>query len=102
MFNRYDELLISRIVYMEVLGFDFQDEEDEKLVKQLVSKFRLLEIDEQIGERTVEIRRKKKIKLPDAIIYATAMVNDCELITANVRDFSGLGGGVEIYNPMAE
>lgn len=47
-----------------------------------------------------EIRKKKKIKLPDAIIYATAMVNNCELVTADVKDFRGLEAGVNVYNPV--
>ncbi len=99
LFERYDELLISRITHMEVMGFNFQDDEDEELVEELVSKFRILEIDNQVAKRTIEIRKKKKIKLPDAIIYATAMVNNCELVTANVRDFKGIDEGVKIYNP---
>lgn len=102
LFERYDELLISQITYMEVLGFDFQSEEDEELVKLLVSEFRILDIDNRVCESTIEIRKRKKIKLPDAIIYATAIVNTCELVTANVSDFRGLDQGVEIYNPMAE
>ena len=43
--NKYDELVISRITYMEVLGFNFKDKEDEDLVKQLINKFHILEID---------------------------------------------------------
>ncbi len=33
LFERYDELLISRITHMEVMGFNFQDDEDEELVE---------------------------------------------------------------------
>ena len=36
----------------------------------------------------------------DAIIYAIALANECELVTANVKDFKNIGQGVEIYNPV--
>lgn len=101
LFEKYDELLISRITHMEVLGFDFKEESDEELVNILISNFQILEIDEQVGVSTIQVRKKKKIKLPDAIIYATAMENNCELVTADVKDFNGLDGGVRIYNPLS-
>lgn len=101
LFGKYDELLISRITHMEVLGFDFKNESDEELVSTLIRNFQILEIDEQVGASTIQIRKKKKIKLPDAIIYATAMENNCELVTADVKDFNRLDGGVRIYNPIS-
>ncbi len=101
-FERYDELLISRITHMEVLGYDFREAADEELVKALVSNFQILEIDERVGTSTIEVRKRKKIKLPDAIIYATALVNNCELVTANVKDFDGLEGGVIVFNPVSK
>ncbi len=100
LFERYDDLFISRITHMEVLGFNFDDKEGEELAENLVNQFPILEINQEVGESTIEIRKQKRIKLPDAIIYATALVNGCELVTANVRDFNGLEG-VEIYNPVS-
>lgn len=102
LFEKYNELLISRITQIEVLGFPFDETENEELVRRLVDKFQILEIDSAVGEATISIRKQNKIKLPDALIYATALVNDCELITANVKDFSGITEGVIIYNPMTE
>ena len=99
LFTKYDELLISRITHMEVLGFSFQNEEEE-LVKKLVDQFGVLEINSQVGDVVIEIRKKKKIKLPDAIIYATAKVNKCALITANTKDFNKIKKGVTLFNPI--
>ena len=98
LFTKYDELLISRITHMEVLGFSFQNEEE--LVKKLVNQFGVLEINSQVGDVVIEIRKKKKIKLPDAIIYATAKVNKCALITANTKDFNKVKKGVKLFDPM--
>lgn len=39
------------------------------------------------------------MKLPDAIIAATAILNDCSLVTRNIADFTGLDG-LEVLNPF--
>lgn len=99
LFKKYNEVLISRITHIEVLGYDFKNEEDESIVLQLVSHFPILELDSEIGAETIKIRKSKKIKLPDAIICATALVHNCELVTANEKDFIRIEG-VQIFNPI--
>jgi len=47
-------------------------------------------LDENIVNYVIETRNKKKIKLPDAIVYATASINDLDLITSNVDDFKNM------------
>jgi predicted nucleic acid-binding protein len=44
-------------------------------------------IDDRTTDKTIELRRKYKIKLPDAIIAATAIANNFTLITHNIKDF---------------
>lgn len=44
-------------------------------------------LDNEVVEKTIKIRRKYKIKLPDAIIAATAIVFDFTLISRNDNDF---------------
>jgi len=44
-------------------------------------------IDQKIADLTVGIRKKKQIKLPDAIIAATAISKGACLVTRNVDDF---------------
>jgi len=99
LFKKYDEVLISRITHIEVLGYNFKNEEDEGVVLQLAKYFPILELDAQVGTETIKIRKRKKIKLPDAIICATAVIHNCELVTANEKDFIGLEG-VQIFNPL--
>jgi len=85
LFKKYNEVLISRITHIEVLGYEFKSEEDEDIVLQLVKHFPILEINAEVGVQTIKIRKQKKIKLPDAIICATALVNNFELVTANEK-----------------
>ncbi len=43
-------------------------------------------LDEAIILKTVELRKTYKIKLPDAIIAATAIVHGLTLISRNLKD----------------
>jgi predicted nucleic acid-binding protein len=64
---------ISAVTYMEVLGYKFDSVDEEKIVRDLLNLFTIIYIDERITEKVIEIRRQNKIKLPDAIICATAI-----------------------------
>jgi predicted nucleic acid-binding protein len=59
----------------------------EKDTKIFVRASDILELDDRIIEKTIEIRRKVKIKLPDAIIAATAIVHNLTLLSTNDSDF---------------
>jgi predicted nucleic acid-binding protein len=56
--------------------------------------FDRLQLDEKIAERAAAIRRTTRIKLPDAIIVATAQEHQCLLVTRNTRDFDPTDPGV--------
>ncbi len=43
------------------------------------------------------LRQEYKLKLPDAIILATAQLHRLELITRNTKDFAGIPGVVTPY-----
>ncbi|OAQ40431.1 hypothetical protein A5893_05645 [Pedobacter psychrophilus] len=55
-------------------------------------------IDTSIVDKTIEIRQLYKTKLPDAIIAATAIINNLILITRNIEDFKGINK-LQILNP---
>jgi predicted nucleic acid-binding protein len=95
-----DKLYISVITYMEVLGYQFPNNTEKKIVEELCRNLPVIELDKEIVEKVIQIRQKNKIKLPDAIILATAIINNFELITANVNDFSNIHHDIEIINPM--
>ena len=50
----------------------------------------IIYINQNIADRVIEIRQRKKIKLPDAIIAATALEKQCGLVTRNVDDFKNI------------
>lgn len=58
----------------------------------------VIELEQPIKLKTADIRKVHRIKLPDAIIAATAIVYDLTLISRNVVDFSNING-LKIINP---
>jgi predicted nucleic acid-binding protein len=56
----------------------------------------IIALDEAIAERAVSLRRSHHIKLPDAIIWATAQVHAMLLVTRNTRDFTAGDPGIRM------
>ena len=84
-----DKCAISRITYIEVLSYPFNDD-DFKIVKDFLESFMIIDTNKEISNQSILNRRLKKIKLPDNIIAATAQVNNLVLVTRNVKDFNAL------------
>lgn len=99
--SKGDRLCISVISFMESLGHSFKNDEEESIVKSLCDTFDVFNLTKQITEKNIEIRKQAKIKLPDAIIAASALVNEAVLVTANVKDFKMIDG-ISIINPIPD
>ena len=81
-----DAAAISLITWMEVIaGAATPDEE--ALVRGFLSAFNVLPVDGPVAEEAVVLRRTRRLKLPDAIIFATARVHGRSLATRNTKDF---------------
>jgi predicted nucleic acid-binding protein len=89
---------ISIITKMEFLGFGGHNEESFKQAKSFIANANIIGLDEVISDRGIDIRRSHNIKLPDAIIAATAIENALVLVTRNIDDFKNTS--VELYNPF--
>jgi predicted nucleic acid-binding protein len=70
----------------------------EKKVRNFIGDSQIFEINPEVVKLCAEIRRAKKIKTPDAIIAATAIVYNLILITNNEKDFSGIKK-LKLLNP---
>jgi predicted nucleic acid-binding protein len=91
---RYEARSISFISWMEVLVGAPQ--EVEQATRAFLSRFTLAGLDDRIAERAVDLRRRHRIRLPDAIIWATADVGGMLLVTRNTRDFDASNPGIRI------
>jgi len=85
-----EEVNLSVITKIELLSFDNEDEL--KNIDRLLVNSRIFSLDDEIVDKTIEVRKKYKLKLPDAIIAATAMINNLILVTHNKKDFKEIRG----------
>jgi hypothetical protein len=61
--------------------------QNEAATRTFLRTLNLLEINTEIAGQSAAVRKLTRIKLPDAIILATAQVQQCLLVTQNTRDF---------------
>jgi len=74
------------------LGFKGLSENESDALNSFISNSNIFDLEENIIIETILIRKKYSIKLPDAIIAATCLVNNCSLITNNIKDFDKIIG----------
>ncbi len=95
----YKNIYISVISYMEVMGYKFDRNEEKKLINEFLNSIKILHTDWEITKKVIDYRQHKKIKLPDAIILATAGNLKADLITNNPSDFRRVDPKVKIIIP---
>jgi len=91
----YERPMISSITWMEVL-IGAADEQEEIKLRAFLSRFTVLPVNIEISERVVELRRKHRMRLPDAIIWATSLCASTLLVSRNTRDFPAEHPGVRV------
>lgn len=90
---------ISVITKMEFLGFQKHTEQSFRKSVKFLSNTDIAGLDDEVVDIVISLKRDKKMKLPDAIIAATAKKNDWTLVTRNEKDLKGTG--LKIYNPFS-
>ena len=88
---------ISIITQIELLCWN-TDKITTQNVKDFVADSIVLDISPEVITQCVSLRKSKKIKIPDAIIAATALAFGYTIITNNEKDFNGIKG-LKILNP---
>jgi predicted nucleic acid-binding protein len=94
-----DACNISIITKIETLGYNFKYNEEKNMMEYFISASIIYELNETVVNATIAIRKAHKIKLPDAIIAATALVYNLSLITRNTSDFKNITG-IKVVNPF--
>ena len=93
-YQRYARVLISHITWMEVMAGVRNDEEGVR--DFLASRFEIVALDDTIAELAVQLRRTHRLRLPDAIIWATAKAHAAVLVTRNTKDFEPGEEGIRV------
>lgn len=83
----HSEINISVITQIELLSWNTNKSSDLTLMKDLIDSCCVIPLDESVVEKVIETRRASKIKLPDSIIAASALVNGLTLLSHDNKDF---------------
>ncbi|MBK6978313.1 MAG: type II toxin-antitoxin system VapC family toxin [Cytophagaceae bacterium] len=82
---------ISIITKIEILSWSGFSEFQKNQILIFLSKCRMFSVEDEIIETVVGFRNKYKLKIPDAIIAATAFYNNMQLVTLD-KDFANIKG----------
>ena len=95
-----DEESIIRHRRIELQAWNPTDPDDMIIYSKFIAGSNIIRVDDAVIEMTIEIRKKQKLKIPDAIISATAIVNGFTLISDNDNDFKKIPG-LKYINPAS-
>ena len=95
-----NEAAISFITTIELLAYPSITNQEINAAKSLILLLNVIWADENLVDKTIEIRKQSQLKLPDALIAATSLVNELQLVTANTKDFSRVQL-LQIINPLS-
>lgn len=93
--RNYTEVVISRITWVEVL-VGAPDAPTQQRWESFLARFRLVEMDEAVCREAIGLRKHQRLKLPDALIFASARHHGCPFVTRNTRDFPPGTPGVRV------
>ncbi|MBI2471001.1 MAG: type II toxin-antitoxin system VapC family toxin [Planctomycetes bacterium] len=90
---------ISILTKIEFLGWDKHTPDGYEKCKRLLESAVIYPLDDAIADKAIELKKKLNIKLADAVIAATAILNNLKLSTRNVDDFKMIDR-LEVINPF--
>lgn len=83
--ERFPDAAISTITWIEVMVGAKPDEAT--AIRKFLTRFQQIPVSPEVSEKAVIIRQQTRIRLPDAIIRASAEVENALLVSRNTKDF---------------
>jgi len=93
--DQYDRITISVISWIEVMAGVKTDEED-AIARKFLETFTIHPVDVDVADLAAKLRTSERLRVPDAIIRATARVLGQLLVTRNSKDFPASEPGIRI------
>lgn len=96
--SEYDKFYVSIITYIEVYAYEFTVQTEKDLIDEFFDSVEIVEINREIADQAIAYRKNKtkKIKLPDAIILASAKYANADLLTDDWDDFQNIDSAVNV------
>lgn len=90
---------ISIITEIELLSWPKISTAEIGSISEFLSNFESIGLTEEIKIVTIQLRKSKGLKIPDAVIAATALTQAVPLLTNNLKDFEKVDF-LKILDPM--
>jgi hypothetical protein len=94
-----ESFYLSILSMIEFLGWHGHTNDEFVKCKELIELATILPISKEVADKAIELRRAKRVKLVDAVIASTALMNNLSLVTTNIRDFKGIRD-LQIIHPF--
>ncbi|MFN8062374.1 MAG: PIN domain-containing protein [Vicinamibacterales bacterium] len=91
----YGKRLVSAITWMEVM-VGARGDAEEDVIEMFLRDFTLVPISRPVAREAIAVRRARRLRLPDAIIWASARTESALLVTRNVKDFPRTDPGIRV------
>jgi len=82
---QYRSRHISIITFIEVM-VGARNADEAEAIRGFLATFRTLDLSPEVAEETIALRQSLHLKVPDAIVYATARTQGCMLVSRNTKD----------------
>jgi predicted nucleic acid-binding protein len=79
------QIYLSFITQLELLSYPKNTKKDHRLIQEFLNQCVIIDINDEIKEMVVAMKKRYRFKLPDAIIIATSIYLDLPLITADME-----------------
>jgi len=76
---------VSVITEIELLSFPHLTTEQEQALLDLLGDVTVITIDDEVKRKAIDLRRRHHLRIPDAIIAATAIMLDAQLLTNDAK-----------------
>ena len=76
---------VSVISEIELLSYPSLNSEAESQIRSFLSNITLVNLTQEVKESAIRLRRRHNLKLPDAIIAASALTLDAEILTNDLQ-----------------
>lgn len=83
--DRYRVRQISIISFIEVM-VGAKSSKEENAIRSFLATFEITELSAAIAQEAIMIRKQLRLKVPDAIVYATARTQGCMLVSRNTKE----------------
>jgi hypothetical protein len=92
--DQHDGAAISAVTWIEVLVGATGS--NEVATRRFLGQFTVIALDESVSEQAVMLRRRHRLKLADAISWASAQISGRLFITRDAKDFAMSDPGIRI------